>query len=188
MVDSTDYSRHAVASIETLTGLSLLALARLERLSVLTLGPARFTGTSIFQYFCRVSKAEDSIGTCRTISLTVAGYGPVGMPAFYAELPELLALLSEVSEAALGAATCRQQPVLHLRNPYLSSASPIWSDGYLSEGLRPAVAAVKQAHPSLGVAVHIHGRDGDEFTRIQELALDWRRPHTQVFFDGVGRR
>ncbi|KAE9084959.1 hypothetical protein PF010_g20634 [Phytophthora fragariae] len=186
MIGSSFRRTYNVWPIHTLTGRTLLVLAGLKRLSALELAPARLTGKDIFEYIRCLSKVEDTMGTQQDIHLEIGGHerATFSLPSFYLESLTLLVLLSQESEESLGASTCRQKPVVHVWNPYRSRVSPPWSYGYLTKDLRTALEAVKEAHPSLGVAVHIQGRDEGKFSRIERITLDWSHPHNQdVFFD-----
>ncbi|KAE9300397.1 hypothetical protein PR003_g22755 [Phytophthora rubi] len=188
MIDPSSYRTYNVFPIETLTGRTLLALAGLTRLSAVELAPARLIGEDIFEYIRCLSKVEDTMGTQQDIHLKVGGHerATFSLPSFYLESLTLLVLLSQESEESLGASTCRQKPVVHVWNPYRSRVSPPWSYGYLTKDLRTALEAVKEAHPSLGVAVHIQGRDF-QFSGLsfktqdrRETCGDWERTTRRV--------
>ncbi|KAJ8575903.1 hypothetical protein ON010_g3314 [Phytophthora cinnamomi] len=187
MLDSSNCNNYNVWPIQTLTGRTLLALASLKRLSAAELAPARLTGKDILEYISCVSRVEDITGKQRDIHIRIGGHQHVGfsMPSFYSEILALLILLSRESEDSLGAATCRQRPIMHLWNPYSSKVNAFWRGGYLNEHFRPALQAVKEVHPSLGIAVYIQGRDGGQFNRIERVTLDWSHAHERLFFDMV---
>ncbi|GMG18232.1 unnamed protein product [Phytophthora fragariaefolia] len=183
MIDSSYWCRNKVWPIQNLTGRTLLALADLKSLSRITLPPSRLTGKDIFEYVRRVSRIQDEAETQRVINLSIGGYIRYPIHSFYSETIALLTLLSEETEDSLGAASCRQSPIINVWNPYISNAHGIRLRVYFSNVLQPTLNAVQASHPSLGLSVYILGRNGTMFDRIDKITLNWRHVHLPVFVD-----
>ncbi|ETN15345.1 hypothetical protein PPTG_06621 [Phytophthora nicotianae INRA-310] len=191
MTDASIYQNFNIQCVNDLSDRTLTALAKLKYLTSVEFCAARLTGNGIFEWLCGVSKFEDSVGPERMLGVRIGGHKRSGfrLPRFYAEIMELLRLLSEIDEESLEAASCRTKPLLYITNPFQSKVSRVWSAFYMRDKLRPVLEAVKAKHPSLRVNVALLGRDGDKFNRIDTLTLDWRvkesKRKNELFFDYI---
>ncbi|KAI9984824.1 hypothetical protein PInf_006294 [Phytophthora infestans] len=127
----------AVQAVKELSDRTLTALASLKYLTVIDLCAVRLTGQGIFDWLCHVTKFEGSVGPERMLSVRIGGHQRtrLAQPRFYAEIVELLRLLSEISEDALGAAACRTKLLIYIGNPYESKVSRMWSESYMRDQL-----------------------------------------------------
>ncbi|GMF27646.1 unnamed protein product [Phytophthora lilii] len=173
--DCSGYEVFDVKSIETLTDRTLVTFASMTSLLSVNMAPARLTGQGIFEYTSRVSKIGEPSKSKRTLELRVGGHqrSRFAVPSFYAVIVDLLKLLSEISEEALGAAFY-QKPQIYIANPYKSRVDRSWCEPYMRNELKPLLEAVKEKHPSLGLGVHLLGLKENRFSRIDFITLNWR--------------
>ncbi|OWZ00424.1 hypothetical protein PHMEG_00028386, partial [Phytophthora megakarya] len=168
MEDCSGYEPFTVQSIDTLTDHTLLTLATMKCLTMISLAPARLTGNGIFEFL----KLTGQSGVGRTLEIRVSGHQRtlLSPPRFYAEIVNFLKLLSEISEEDLGAVACSQKPEVYISNPYQSRVDRIWCETYMRDQLMPVLEAVKEQHPSLGLGVSTFGT-GNIFSRIAYISL-----------------
>lgn len=79
---------------------------------------------------------------------------------------ELLKLLAETDEEALGAAFCRPKPKVVVDHPYEFYPGRAWLDTYTQNELEPLLKIVQEKHPSLKLDVDTGGT-------IDRIKLCW---------------
>ncbi|EGZ14280.1 hypothetical protein PHYSODRAFT_317045 [Phytophthora sojae] len=163
-----DHDDTHIIFVKTLTDRALAHLGQLPYLAVCALPPGRVTGRGIFEYIRSVSKTEDAIGKKRSISIGIGGINrrEGKIPFFYFELVELLKLLAETDEEALGAAFCRPKPKVVVDHPYEFYPGRAWLDTYTQNELEPLLKIVQEKHPSLKLDVDTGGT-------IDRIKLCW---------------
>ncbi|ETI55905.1 hypothetical protein F443_01462 [Phytophthora nicotianae P1569] len=134
MTDASIYQNFNIQCVNDLSDRTLTALAKLKYLTSVEFCAARLTGNDIFEWIRQATKFVGSVGPKRMLGVQIGGHQRaiqrtrLAPPRFYAEIVNLLRLLSEIDEESLGAASCRTKPLIYVSNPYESKVMRMWSE------------------------------------------------------------
>lgn len=161
--------------IESFTDVALKKFSELKYLSLFDSVPALMcSGDAMFEYLRHVTKSSLMASECNMLAFRVGGLQAQSTvsPAFYKNMARLLLRLSETSEEELGAEASGQKFKFALINPFHSTVPKHWSVEFLKK-LKPLLASVRAAHPTLNINVTTNRQTRSSFLRIDRLLLSW---------------
>jgi hypothetical protein len=165
-----------IEPIETLTDRGLVALSKLEYLTVLELRSVNCTGEGVFDF---LSGLSDAFTGQRTLQIALGGSTPTSQMDFYNGLLGLLDRIDRTPPSELSFAD--RKFVLRVSNSSLEPVDRGWSGGYMKR-LETLVKNVKAQHPSLRIRITTSGRVGDTIASVIELGLYTTRAEPSVWY------
>lgn len=165
-----------IEPIQTFTDRGLVALSKLEYLSVLELRSVNCTGDGVFDF---LSGLSDTFTGQRTFQIALGGSTSSSRMNFYNGLLGLLDRIDRTPPTELSFGD--RKFVLRISNSSLLRVDRGWSGNYMKR-LETLVKSVKSQHPSLRIRITTSGRVGDTFASVIELGLYTTRAEPSVWY------